>query len=107
MSAKRFIGVIEVSKTNAKFVVVDLDKTATLSAAALHSRGKVSAYEGMEVRGVPVMTFVRGRLVAKDGEVVGEPGSGQLVRPSMPAPAPRNLNTTMKAVLQPGQRPWG
>ncbi|MCX5496151.1 allantoinase AllB [Kaistia dalseonensis] len=92
---------------DADLAIVDLDKRATLSAAALHSRGKVSAYEGMAVKGVPVMTFVRGRLVAQDGEVVAAPGWGELVRPQMAAPAPRNLNTTMKAILKPGQQPWG
>ncbi len=92
---------------DADLAVVDLNRSATLSAAALHSRGKVSAYEGKEVKGVPVMTFVRGRMVAKDGEVVAEQGWGELVRPNMAPPAPRNLNTTMKAILEPGQRPWG
>ena len=99
-------GVIRVG-ADADLAVVDLNKTAKLSAAALHSRGKVSAYEGMEVKGVPVMTFVRGHMVARDGEVLAEKGWGQLVRPDMPAPAPRNLNTTMRAVLEPGRAPWG
>jgi dihydroorotase len=92
---------------DADLMVVDLDRKQTLTAAALHSRGKVSAYEGSEVTGMPVMTFVRGRMVAKDGEVIAAPGWGQLVRPVMAPPAPRNLNTTMKAVLQQGQTPWG
>ena len=99
-------GVIRVG-ADADLAAVDLNKTARLSAAALHSRGKVSAYEGMEVKGVPVMTFVRGHMVARDGEVLAEKGWGQLVRPDMPAPAPRNLNTTMRAVLEPGRAPWG
>ncbi|MCX5513058.1 allantoinase AllB [Kaistia algarum] len=99
-------GVIRVG-ADADLAVVDLNKQATLSAKALHSRGKVSAYEGREVKGVPIMTFVRGRMVAKDGEIVAEKGWGQLVRPNMASPAPRNLNTTMKAILDPDQRPWG
>jgi dihydroorotase len=92
---------------DADFAVVDLEATSRLSAAALHSRGKVSAYEGMSVKGLPVMTFVRGRLVAENGEVVGPAGWGEHLRPEMPPPAPRNVNTTMKAVLRPGRQPWG
>jgi dihydroorotase len=92
---------------DADIAIVDPERRQTLGAASLHSRGKVSAYEGMAVRGVPTMTFVRGRLVAKDGEVVSAPGWGRMVRPEMPTPAPRNLNTTMRAVLEPNQRPWG
>ncbi len=99
-------GVIRVG-ADADFAVVDLGKTATLTAAALHSRGKVSAYEGMQVTGLPVRTYVRGRLVAMDGEVVAAPGWGEMVRPMMPPPSPRNINTTMKAILEPNQRPWG
>lgn len=92
---------------DADLVVVDLQRRATLSAAALHSRGKVSAYEGFQVTGVPEMTFVRGRLVARDGEVTAPAGWGKLVRPKMAPPRPRNLNTTMRAILKPGQQPWG
>ena len=61
---------------DADIAIVDPERRQTLGAARLHSRGKVSAYEGMEVRGVPTMTFVRGRLVAKDGEVDGRAGLG-------------------------------
>jgi dihydroorotase-like cyclic amidohydrolase len=92
---------------DADIVVVDMNRSQRLTASALHSRGKVSAYEGMAVKGGPIMTFIRGRLVAKAGEVMGEPGWGRIVRPHMPAPHPKNLNTTMKAILVPGQSPWG
>jgi dihydroorotase len=88
-------------------VLVDTNRVHRLTAAALHSRGKVSAYEGMEVKGAPVMTYVRGRLVAKDGDIVGAPGWGRMVRPVMPAPRPQNVSTTMKSILVPGQTPWG
>ncbi|MBB5752699.1 dihydroorotase [Prosthecomicrobium pneumaticum] len=91
---------------DADLILVDLAAERTLSAASLHSRGKVSAYEGRRVRGVPKMTFVRGTLVAENGEPVGKPGTGRMVRPAMPTPRPRNTATTMAAVLEPGQRPW-
>ena len=92
---------------DADIVIVDMQRSMRLAGASLHSRGKVSAYEGMTVAGAPVMTFVRGRMVAKDGAVVGEPGWGRMVRPTMPPPHPKNVNTTMKAVLVPHQVPWG
>ncbi len=91
---------------DADFVVVDMDLKETLGAARLLSRGKVSVYEGWEVTGVPVMTFVRGSLVAEYGEIVDDRPRGRMVRPRMPRPAPRNTATTLQAVLKPGAVPW-
>lgn len=91
---------------DADLVVVDMDRTETLGAERLLSRGKVSVYEGREVTGVPVMTFVRGELVAEDGAIVDDTPRGRMVRPHMAPPAPRNTATTMQAVLQPGNVPW-
>jgi hypothetical protein len=45
--------------------------------------------------------------VAKDGEPVADPGHGRMVSPTMPAPRPRNSATTLKAVLEPHQKPYG
>jgi hypothetical protein len=92
---------------DADITLVDLDAEAVLTADALHSKGKCSAYEGMAVKGLPVATFVRGHLVAKDGEPVADPGHGRMVSPTMPAPRPRNSATTLKAVLEPHQKPYG
>jgi dihydroorotase len=77
---------------DADLVLVDMDRTETLTSARLASRGKVSAYEGMAVKGWPVATLVRGRIVAKDGEVCAEPGWGKPVVQEMPPPKPRNLD---------------
>jgi dihydroorotase len=92
---------------DADLVVVDMNRSDVLGADQLHSRGRVSAYEGMSVQGFPIMTLVRGKIVARDGRLLGEPGWGRLVTPKMPDPCPRNGNTTMSAIVEPGQRPWG
>jgi dihydropyrimidinase len=39
-----------------------------------------SPFEGMRLRGWPVWTMLRGRIIARDGQVVGEPGYGQYQR---------------------------
>lgn len=99
-------GVIAVG-ADADITLVDLDAEATLGADALQSKGKCSAYEGMAVKGLPVATFVRGQLVAKDGEPVATPGLGRMVSPTMPKPEARNQATSLKAVLEPHQKPYG
>jgi dihydroorotase (multifunctional complex type) len=71
-------GCIEVG-ADADLVVIDMDKTSVVDPARFKSKAKYSAFEGWPLRGMPVMTFVNGTLVAQDGEVVGKPGTGQLV----------------------------
>ena len=77
---------------DADLVLVDLARRETLAADRLHSRTRVSAFEGRTATGWPVATLVRGRVVMRDGELTGEPGWGRPVDQRMPPPAPRNLD---------------
>jgi allantoinase len=45
------------------------------------SRDTALIYDGMLMRGAPVTTIVRGRIVMRDGRVTGEPGWGRWLRP--------------------------
>lgn len=92
---------------DADIVLVDMEARATLSANTLHSRGKVSAYEGRSVTGLPVLTLLRGSVVARKGQPVGTPGIGRQLRPEMQPPLPRNLETTLRAVTASDQPPFG
>jgi dihydroorotase-like cyclic amidohydrolase len=51
----------------------------------MRSRADYSLWEGRQVKGIPVKTFLRGQLVMEDGEIVAEQPSGrfveQVVRP--------------------------
>jgi len=76
---------------DADFVLVDMNREETLSAARLSSKGKATPYEGRRVKGWPVATFVRGRQVMRDGEITAAPGWGEEVGQTMPPPAPRNV----------------
>lgn len=73
-------GVIDVG-ADADLVVLDMDKTSTVDPSKFKSKAKYSAFEGWPLRGMPIMTFVGGTLVAKDGEIVGKPGAGTIVSP--------------------------
>ncbi|MCZ8187022.1 MAG: dihydroorotase [Beijerinckiaceae bacterium] len=66
---------------DADLVVIDMDREGVIRGEDLHSLGNVTPFEGFRTRGLPVMTFLRGRLVAKDGRIVANPGIGQPVRP--------------------------
>ncbi|MEN3047792.1 MAG: allantoinase AllB [Candidatus Caldarchaeales archaeon] len=67
--------------SDADLTVVDLREERRISSEALHSRSKVTPFEGMKARGWPVYAVVRGEIVAERGEVVGGAGHGVLVVP--------------------------
>ena len=64
----------------ADLVVVDLDRTYRIDASKFHSKAKYSPFDGWNVEGKPVRTFVNGRLVMDEGEIVAEMGSGGIIR---------------------------
>ena len=66
--------------TDADLVIVNLDKEKVVNAADLKSYSDFSVFEGWNLKGWPVMTLVRGSIVAKDGEIVGEPHGQYLKR---------------------------
>jgi allantoinase len=58
---------------DADFVVFDTESEFVVSEDRLHYRHTVSPYLGQKLRGVVKATYLRGRLVFKDGEFPGEP----------------------------------
>jgi allantoinase len=69
---------------DADLVVVDVDKTWTLSADQLFYKNKHSAYVDREFKGQVQQTFVRGQLVYENGNIVAPAGYGKLLRRSHP-----------------------
>ena len=69
---------------DADIVLFDPAAERTLSAAVLHSDIDHSTYDGMHVRGWPVVTIARGEVVVSDGELRAEPGRGRFVRRERP-----------------------
>src|SRR5215470_7347806 len=64
---------------DADLTVVDLKRRATIVNGRTASRAGWTPYDGTAVAGWPVGTFVRGRKVMWDGEIVA-PGTGEAVR---------------------------
>lgn len=65
---------------DADLVVVDRDLERSVDSTRLHGVSDWSIYEGMVLRGWPVATISRGRVVASSGEPRGAPGHGRFVR---------------------------
>ena len=64
---------------DADIVVIDPEKEAVLGVDRMRSRADYSLWEGRRVKGIPVMTFLRGALVMENGEIVGQAPSGRFV----------------------------
>lgn len=62
---------------DADVVVFDPAKKVTLKKAVLHERVDYTPYEGFALQGYPVMTMLRGRVIAENGEFTGASGSGR------------------------------
>jgi dihydroorotase (multifunctional complex type) len=68
-----------VSGADADVVLVDPGRRWTVTDADVLSRAGWSPYSGRELTGRAVRTYVRGRLVMADGEVLASPGTGVLL----------------------------
>ena len=64
----------------ADVVAVDLKEKFKVDAAKFHSKTKYSPYDGWEVQGKPIKTFVNGHLVMDEQEIVAKAGSGNVIR---------------------------
>jgi dihydroorotase len=83
---------------DADLVIVDAGREWTIDQSQLFSKSRISPWHGRRVKGGPVLTMVRGRVVMEAGHLVAEPGWGKPASQSMPAPAPRNLEKSTAAV---------
>lgn len=62
------------------FTIVDMAKEGIIRSERLHSKTKVTPFDGWKVKGMPIYTIVRGNVVMKDGEVLGIQ-KGEFIRP--------------------------
>ena len=67
--------------SDADLTIVDPSATTTIRNERLHSKQKISPWHGQECRGAITMTVLRGRVIMRDGEPVGEV-TGRLIRPA-------------------------
>ncbi len=65
--------------SDADIVIFDPKAEQTLSKSISLSRADYTPYEGMKVRGAPWLVLQRGRVIAREGKVMGRPGSGEFL----------------------------
>jgi dihydroorotase-like cyclic amidohydrolase len=67
--------------SDADLAIVDLDQTHPVTAERLLSALEYTPFAGMELKGWPVRTLLRGATVFVDGEPIGAPRGSYLKRP--------------------------
>lgn len=72
-------GALEVG-SDADMTLVDLELEDTISEDRLHSKNNVTPFNGVRTRGSAVATIVRGQMVMKDGELLGQPRGRMVTR---------------------------
>ena len=66
--------------SDADITIIDPNKEVVLTTDKLHSNVDYTAYEGFKLKGYPIFTILRGKVVSKDGEFVGEKGYGKYIK---------------------------
>lgn len=64
----------------ADLTVVNLKQKFKIDSSKFHSKAKYSPFDGWEVQGKPVKTFVNGLLVMDEQKIIAKPGCGEIIR---------------------------
>lgn len=64
----------------ADLTVVDFKRKFRINASKFYSKAKFSPFDGWEVQGKPVKTFVNGSLIMDEQEIVAKAGRGCVIR---------------------------
>ncbi|MCA0255103.1 MAG: dihydropyrimidinase [Proteobacteria bacterium] len=64
---------------DADIVLWDANREETISQSLMHHAADYTPYEGLRVKGWPVMTVLGGKVVCEDGRILGAPGQGRFL----------------------------
>ena len=62
--------------SDADLVLFDPHGTERIDSRRLHSRADYDPFDGLEIRGIPVLTISRGEIIARNGTLTSRPGRG-------------------------------
>jgi len=74
-------GDLDIGK-DADFVIIDPKREFKFKEGNMYTRGSAKVFEGMKVKGIPILTTIRGIVVMEEGEVIGKDGNGQYIYPN-------------------------
>jgi dihydropyrimidinase len=66
--------------SDADLVIIDMNREVTLCPQILHNNIDYCLYEGMKIKGYPVMTISKGDVIVENGKFYGERGRGSFIK---------------------------
>lgn len=67
--------------SDADLVICDVNEPFHIKGENLHTIQKITPYEDIKGKGMPIFTIVRGKVIYENGQVIGRPGYGLFQRP--------------------------
>lgn len=72
--------------SDADIVIIDMEKRMTLSAEILHNNIDYCLWDGMDIKGFPIMTIARGEVIVENREFKGARNAGRFVKRKIEQP---------------------
>ncbi|MBL5981559.1 dihydropyrimidinase [Petrotoga sp. 8T1HF07.NaAc.6.1] len=66
--------------SDADLVIFDPNLKEVLNSSNTHSKAAYTPFEGFEVEGLPITTILRGKVIVKDRNFLGEKGFGRFIK---------------------------
>jgi dihydropyrimidinase len=66
--------------SDADIMIIDPEKEVTITQQGLHSNTDFTPYEGWKVKGYPITTISRGKILVENCELVAEAGHGKFLK---------------------------
>lgn len=87
--------------SSADVVLVDPDLEVVPDDNRMYSKSAWTPYHGWNLTGGPVLTMLRGKVIAKDGEILADPGNGRYIGNSPQIPVAPRLGVSPGLSLKP------
>ena len=65
---------------DADLAIIDLHREQKIEAQRFLSKAKFSPFDGWEIKGLPTMTIVKGKVIMREGQIMVPEGSGTIIK---------------------------
>jgi len=69
--------------SDADIIIVDMNNEKIINCNELHTKIRTTQFEGLKVKGYPITTIVRGKIVMVNNKIIAKPGWGRMIKPAL------------------------